>query len=282
MSRLHTRRGFTLAEVLVALVLTMAVGGALLGLLLTHQRVALVQGEQAALQGSVRAAAAIVGLELREAGTLGGIADLLVLGSDSITYRAFRFAGIACQVAPDEVRILATPWHGYRQPQPGRDSLLLFIEGDTALASDDRWVALPVLGVSTGSTCGSRSALALGTVIDTLTLPPKQVVLGAPARGFEVQQLKLYSSSGQYWLGTRSVSAGEVIQPAAGPLSASGLELAYLDSANMPTTLAAQVRAIQAVVRGVSSRMVQPTQGPRAFLADSIRLTVSLPNATPF
>jgi hypothetical protein len=42
-------------------------------------------------------------------------------------------------------------------------------------------------------------------------------------------QLRLYLSLGQWWLGARSESAGEGVQPLAGPLEERGLELRYLD-----------------------------------------------------
>jgi hypothetical protein len=44
-------------------------------------------------------------------------------------------------------------------------------------------------------------------------------------------QIKLYQSQGNYWLGARSVSAGEVIQPVLGPLDNNGLSFAFRDSA---------------------------------------------------
>jgi hypothetical protein len=58
-------------------------------------------------------------------------------------------------------------------------------------------------------------------------------------------QAKLYRSQGAWWLGARSESAGEVIQPVAGPLAPAGLRLVYRDSLGLPTSAAGGVREIE-------------------------------------
>ena len=53
------RRGFTLVEVLLALVIMGVVAGAIYRLLNTNQRLALAQAEQVSLQSNVRTAAIV-------------------------------------------------------------------------------------------------------------------------------------------------------------------------------------------------------------------------------
>ena len=93
-------RGFTLIEMLIALVLLAIVAEVLLRLLTASQRVSRAQSRQVALQSSVRAGALLVPSELRELSVGGSNPDLLVLGRDSITYRAMRGLGYTCSLIP--------------------------------------------------------------------------------------------------------------------------------------------------------------------------------------
>ena len=66
------RRGFTLVEVLIALVIMGIVTGAIYRLLNTNQRLSLAQAEQVSLQSNVRTGSLIVPSELRELNTVLG------------------------------------------------------------------------------------------------------------------------------------------------------------------------------------------------------------------
>ena len=281
---LRSSRGFTLVELLVALVLLVMVGGSIYQVLVNQQRLSRAQSELVALQTNVRTGALLLGTELRELATGPAGSDILQMGGDSISYRAMRGTVIACQRARTEVRVLASPFYGFRQPQAGRDSLLLFVEGDSTRSTDDRWVALPITSVTGGSTCGARAATVLATDIDTIVTPLSAIKLDAPARTFEVMQLKLYQSGGQYWLGARSASAGETIQPVLGPLLANGLALTYLDSTGVVTTNRQRVRTIQIMIRGVTDRTVRTaaSAGQLALVRDSLAAQVTLRNAPRF
>ena len=66
------RRGFTLVEVLLALVIMGVVAGAIYRLLNTNQRLSLAQAEQVSLQSNVRTGSLLVPSELRELNTWQG------------------------------------------------------------------------------------------------------------------------------------------------------------------------------------------------------------------
>jgi hypothetical protein len=69
-------------------------------------------------------------------------------------------------------------------------------------------------------------------------------------RIYEPVLLALYQSEGQQWLGMRSLSSGEAIQPLFGPLlGADGFRLAYADAAGLPTVLASAVRSVTVTLR---------------------------------
>jgi hypothetical protein len=76
---------------------------------------------------------------------------------------------------------------------------------------------------------------------------------GTPVRIAEVMELRLYESEGQSWLGARSVSSGEAIQPLVGPLTdGSGFRLDYLDATGTPTADRTSIKSIRIALRGTT------------------------------
>lgn len=65
------------------------------------------------------------------------------------------------------------------------------------------------------------------------------------------------SQGGLNWLGARSASAGQALEPVAGPLQAGGLSFAYYDSLGNVTATLARVRSIQMTLRGRSDLSVR-------------------------
>jgi hypothetical protein len=128
----------------------------------------------------------------------------------------------------------------------------VFIEERAAAGAEDIWVGLKIVGVASGASCPG----ALGPGI-SLTVPASPVVsgleVGTPVRITEVMELRLYESEGLSWLGARSVSSGEAIQPLVGPLtSESGFRLEYLDTAGRPTTDRTSIKSIRVALRGTT------------------------------
>lgn len=268
------RPGFTVVEAMIAIVLFGLVGQTLLGLHTASQRLFRSQAERAALQATVRAGALLLPGELR--GLSGS--DLLAIAPDQITYRAMRLTAVACRVSPASVTLRRELMYAYRSVAAGRDSLLLFVEGDLSRSDDDRWQAVPVTGPPAAAACPDGSAaLTLPAIV-----PPGAVSVApaVPVRGFEVMQLRLYQSGGQYWIGIRSVSGGEAqVQPALGPLAPDGLRLAYARADGGTTANAAEVAFIRLVIRAFTDGAVRGVAGAPAVVADSIAASVELRNA---
>jgi hypothetical protein len=104
--------------------------------------------------------------------------------------------------------------------------------------------------------------------------------VGTPLRIFEIMQLKLSQSQGESWLGARSVSGGEVMQPMLGPLAnANGFELTYLDGQGAPTANPRAVKSIRFTVRGVSAEAVRSSGGEATRIEDELTTQVALRNA---
>jgi prepilin-type N-terminal cleavage/methylation domain-containing protein len=254
------RRGFTLIEVLLALVIMGVVTGAIYRLLNSSQRLSLAQAEQVSLQSNVRTGSLVVPNELRELNTVvGGSLEqndiILPLADDAITYRAMRGLGFVCQApVAGELRILQSTWTGLRDPAGDRDGVYLFNDQDVDDDGDDGWLPVDITGV-TASDCGGALAFRLATA-DVI---PASVKIYTPVRLYEVMELKLYSDAdGEWWLGARSVSAGEVdLQPVLGPLTAEGFKLAYLDSNGDETAVEKDIKSIRVTVRGLTEDAVR-------------------------
>jgi prepilin-type N-terminal cleavage/methylation domain-containing protein len=272
-------RGFTLVEITVALGLMLVVGAAVYRVLNLAQRSSRIQAAQLNLQSNVRTAVLVTVNELRGLSTATGGSsaqnDIVVLTPSGLTYRGGRGVGFLCQAGTaGQLRIARSGFSGFRDPQPGRDLAYLFLEGDSSVATDDAWAPVTIGTVSTGSACpGSEPAI-------TMTTPSSEAVdlpAGTPIRIYELMELRLYQSEAQWWLGARSVSGGEAIQPLAGPLSGSdGFHLDYLNASGSTTTDPTAVASIRITVRGSSADLQRA--GKLEGIAEELTTQVALRN----
>lgn len=279
---LSRRAGFSLVEVLVAL----AVGGILLALtfeLVEHAfEIERSRGERAGLGAGLRAGAALVERELEGLGgdSIAG-SDLLAVGPGSARFRAQRGLWLACRIAPDTVVVAADTalrW-GARLPGPGRDSLLLYLPGDSA-AAIDAWLPLPVSAGPWPSPCpGGGAGYLLETVLDSTALARYRIPPATVARLVETIEIRAYLSSGRWHLGLELLSAGAAIQPFVGPLAGGGFDLVPLDAAATPTT-PGRAAGVDLRLAGMTDRQNATGLGARlAGRQDSLRLWTRLRNA---
>lgn len=277
------RRGFTLVEMLVAIVIFGLVAASLNKVFTAQQRLAVAQVEQASVQASVRSASTIASTELWElSSSAAGVSDIVSFDSAGLTYRAMRTLGLACQVSTNEVRIrtATTFLSQYRSIIAGQDSLLLFVERNPNQSTDDVWLPLRITSVSNGSSCSGAPAIALGvSAIDSASLAG--VVTDTPIRTFEIMEVRPVTVGTQTWLGARSVSAGAAtLLPVAGPVNATnGVRFTYLDSLGAATTVAARIRSIRINLRGESDRAARRLQTNTVQLVqDSLSTSITLRN----
>jgi hypothetical protein len=266
------RWGFTLVEVMLSLVMLLMVSGTVYQLLFTTQRLSRNQAERLALQASVRGAVLVVTNEVRE---LSGV-DILNLGPNTISYRAMRGFGYTCQaLTAGVVRIKRTDFSGNREPQAGRDSALVYAPAPAGSA-DSGWTSLGITSVTSSGSCPGAAAPAISLTLAG-SIPVGGLPAGTPVRIHEAMQLASYRSEGRSWLGMRSLSSAEAIQPLFGPLAeVEGVRLDFTDLSGAPTLVPEAVKSITITVRGVSSGLAGPGSGA---LAESLTTQVGLRNA---
>jgi hypothetical protein len=242
---LGRQRGFAVAELLTSLILLGILGTVVVRTILSVGRTVRGQQERAGVESAFDLGTDYLGVEL--AGVARG--DLISISRESVIYRAVRMVGLACLVADSEVRVLEDRLSAIRLPQPGRDSLLLYTGADSVGAAGRGWVSLPLAGL-TRSSCGTSPALRLATSLDSGVVDLAALPMLVPVRTFEVMEARFYSSLGSNWLGARSVTSGEAVQPLAGPFEATGTGFEFLDSAGVATVVPAAARTLRFSLTG--------------------------------
>lgn len=287
------RRGFTLVELLIALIMMVLVAGGIYSLLVTTHRVSRKQTEISNLQGNLRGGLNLVQSELQEIYTDAavGVSDINVMTAASLDYDAMRGIGESCglTLGGGAVQIRQDGYSG-RAPVAGRDRLLLFQDQDTLSSSDDVWLDVPITGVNPNGVCtvgvaGPSWDLVVPTLLaaDLIHAVSGNPLVFAPGpiRTVEQMELGLVNDAGKDWLGIRSSSGGEAaLIPVIGPLNSGGLEFLYYDGASAPTGLPSAVKTIVVKLHGISAEVVTTGQGstlgkPR----DSVLVRVQLRNS---
>lgn len=302
------RRGFTLAEMMVAILLFGLVGGALLTLVSKQQRFYRGAGDLIETRSQLRQAASILPTELRGIYPAGG--DIIQWSDSSIQIRANTGSSFIC-VRPAANTIILPPvtlasggvystW--ITAPQVA-DSLLIYDEGELVGNSDDTWqgyyvtAVLPVAGGCPAATrfTGAADALAEGL---QLTLDRNVSVnspIGSPIRFFRPTHFRLYQAADKRWyLGAFDCLRGRspacaTTQPVSGPYrpyseteGESGLSFRYFteDDAELVPGVhdRRRVARIDVVVRGETQTHLNMEGYQKGQYRDSAAFVVGLRN----
>src|SRR5438093_11805042 len=97
LTSVRARRGFTMVELLVALVLLALVSAALYRVLVNNQRLYMAQTQRIDLSQNIRAASNILPAELREIDAADG--DIVAMSPTRLELRAMRWLGVLCTAA---------------------------------------------------------------------------------------------------------------------------------------------------------------------------------------
>jgi prepilin-type N-terminal cleavage/methylation domain-containing protein len=291
------RRGFTLIELMVALVLLGIVSTAVYKILVNNQRIYLAQTQTIDLQQNIRAAAAILPAEFRELDAADG--DIKAMTATSLRIRAMRELAFVCAdpvlgggIGQITLTVRKTPIYGTRQTFTKGDSILVYWEGNPTTRTDDQW--LPAQLQADGAPGVCNDTLGANNPAWLLSLQPQwindptlnragAITRGAPVRGFDKVAYELYQAPApdtNWYLGQRNPAQGGTIQPMIGPLiGPNGVTFSYYDSVGAVTADSSKVAQIGFVLRARTASPIRSAgTGVQDYKIDSVVSWVALRN----
>ena len=286
------RRGFTLIELMIGIVLLGIVGMVTARVVMSMLRVTTAQVQIAGAQGIARTGALAVPQEFREIGydTIPSLvgsssSDLISIASNRITFRAMRGIGMTCAISATATTVDAVwirlPVFGMRDLPAATDSVWLFVENDVNMGLDDQWVPVEITARDESASCGADKALKL-----TFNAPKKypagpnivasNVPVGGPVRWYEVMEYgPVVDANGRTYLGARSINQGGALQAMIGPLSDStGFALTYYDASG---TVLNPAVAPKIDVRSIGISMTSVSSTPLSLAGSSTRSRKNVP-----
>lgn len=269
------RAGFTLIEMIIAVVLSAMVIGAVFQLVFAQNRMYGHQQGLADARQTVRAGGSLLAWELRHLSAAGG--DLYAIGADSVSLRSYDGAGVVCLKQTSDKKY---GLHSVTGDIEAGDSALIYLIHSNRTA-DDTWETVLINQVKTASgflsttTCSGwplTPPIEMGVELTNPTsVDTAGMRVGAVLRTFHRRTYRMIQQNDKWWLGVRE-GAGSY-QLLTGPLrAADGLELRYLDAAGATTTVPANVRAVEFVLRSES----QLRRTAQELQEDSVVMRVQL------
>ncbi|HEX5832002.1 MAG TPA: prepilin-type N-terminal cleavage/methylation domain-containing protein [Gemmatimonadaceae bacterium] len=239
-----TRRGLTLLELLLALVVTGIVGTIAADAVIEQTRAHLARGVAASHRDALASAAELLAMSLRDAAPSTG--DLQLTGDTALDVLAPIGGAVACAARDDRV-LLAPPDTGGAAPvafaadaPDAGDALLLLADS----AGGAAWIRRIIVAVApVVPDCPPHMLAGAGRSGVELRVAPALPdslaarVAGAPVRVARwIRWATYHAADGVWWLGQRScVAPGACggVQPVAGPLAAAeqGMRVARESSA---------------------------------------------------
>jgi prepilin-type N-terminal cleavage/methylation domain-containing protein len=247
--RLH-RAGFTMIEILVALVTGLVVVGGVYTLMIAQGRGFGKERETIDIRETARGATALLSWDLRHAASGGS--PFVVMGANTVTLRSPQGVAVICGKHATLPRYAL--WKSAGNVLATTDDSALVYQVDLNSWRPLRITAVgtpAAMGVATCAWPGARVPnmvveVAAPTVADT-----SGIKIGAPFRDFRRVEYAEYQLNSRWWLG-RKVGAAASYEQLTGPLlspSLNGLQLAYYDSLGAVTANVANVRSVAFTLR---------------------------------
>ena len=248
--------GFSLAELLVVVILGALIMGSIYQMVIMQDRTTREQYAIIETQQNARTALAVLTSDLKEISAADG--DVTAADSTSISFRALRKAAIACAVDPSDTYLDVGE---FGDTFVVGDSVLVFADGaSTATSSDDAWLPLQVRSVGVGLCIGSNplNAAVVRRITFNGTTPVANVEVGALVRSFRPTRYRI-TDSGEWGQLMRTEGNTEVaIIDRLATTNDGGLRLRYFDEAGTAITSAelqtaanrARIMRLQVKVRG--------------------------------
>jgi hypothetical protein len=247
------RAGYSLVEMMIALLVSMVVMAALMGMVIHQQRFYLVANDISEALSDLQRVETVVVPELLPLSP--GAGDIVFAGDDSIAMRVFRGVYSVCDklLAP-EFAVVVRNLTGNSVPLI-TDSVFIYARGTRTGLSDDSWRVVKVSSVNE-TTCPD-GAPGWRAVIPELNGVSLQIPVGSPVRAFRHGSYWLELSSDGWYLKTDATSGTAVV--IAGPLSppdsvaTAALEFRYLDVKGDVAATTAEIARIDLNVSSLGS-----------------------------
>lgn len=299
------RRGLTLPELLIAIIMLAIVGGGITKVMVKQQQYYKDASKSAGAKRELRLGASVLPSELRSISSSGG--DILSMTEGEVKMRAYIGSSVICaRTATNTIwlpplnlaRHTLTSW--IDRPNIG-DTVFIYNENILKGSEDDLWEMRTITGKDMSSTA-CPGAPYTDPVLDPPAIKrryqyvldaalPDSVKVGAVIRFTRPVRYRIYQeSSGAWYLGLEQYIGGAwaATSPLAGPYKAfatgdnsgSGLQLRYYDSLGVRITNMAnrtQVARVDVFLRtdaGVSAI----TERKGNTLRDSVLMRVAIRN----
>jgi len=299
------RGGFSLAELMVVVVLLGIVMGGLMQVITRQQRFYRGTREVIETRSSVRQGIDVLRSELRGVSSIGGDIFSGEMNETSIEFRSTSGSSMICSIAVPGGATFVIPPQGilaagaelstWRTPPQVGDEVFIYDNGADAATADDSWTPIrtvtsvtPLVGACAGS--GYVAAGDAGRTGYRLTVAPAltlTIPAGTPVRLFRRVRYELYEATDRRWyLGfSECRPTCTALEPVSGPYlprvtgQPSGLGLYYFDVDGNATTDRFRVARIDVAVRAESEQSIDVNGGgTRKNFRDTSRVAIGLRN----
>lgn len=299
-----TRRGLTLAELLVAIILLAIVGTAVTRVLMKQQQYYKDATRTAGAKRELRLGATVLPSELRSISSSGG--DILTMSESEMAMRAYIGTSVVCARTTDEIWVPPTnlarhTLTSYVTAPVVGDTVFVYNENILKGSEDDLWEMRVITDVN-NSTAACPGAPYTDAALDPPATKPRKhyrlnavlpdsVKVGAVVRFSRPVRYKVYQeTSGNSYLGLQEYSGGSwgSLSPMAGPFrvfaagdnSPSGLQFRYYDSLGVRITNMAQKTSVSRVdvFLRTNAGTSAITERKGNALADSVLMRVAIRN----
>jgi prepilin-type N-terminal cleavage/methylation domain-containing protein len=299
------RRGLTLPELLVAILLLAIVGGAVTRVMIKQQQYYKDASKTAGARRELRLGASMLPAELRSISSSGG--DILTMSESEVVMRAYIGTSIVCAMNDDD-EVSVPPRNLARHtltsyvtlPIVG-DTVFIFNENLEKGSQDDRWEQRVITSMDLSNSDCSGPPYT-DPVLDLPSAKgrrryhldadlPDEVTIGAVIRFTRPVRYKIYQeTSGAWYLGLEEYTSGSWSSPspvagpyrsfASGDANPSGLQFRYYDSLGTRVTNMANqkdVARIDVFLRTNAGASAITERNGNA-LQDSVLMRVALRN----
>jgi prepilin-type N-terminal cleavage/methylation domain-containing protein len=269
------RRGFTIVELLISMVLGLLVLTAVYQLMITQSGAYGKQRELADVRETARSASTLLSWDLRHAAAGGS--GIVAMTPSSITLRSIRGVGVICAKHPTLPRYALWRTAGKIEFAPEDSALILQLGRDRWQRANVTAAGTPAsMGLTTCAWPGARAPdvviqLAVNSKSDTINIR-----VGAPFRAYRRVEYSQYLLDGRWWLG-RKVGAATSYEQLTGPLLPStGLRFAYFDTLGAATATPAAVGTVAFTLNAESFKKTRKSTGAFTYQRDSLTTKVLL------